>query len=36
MGTTDYTLKVPRIARVKQSMERVLPEVAPIVRRFSA
>jgi hypothetical protein len=36
MGTADYTLKVPRIARVKQSMKRVLPEVAPIVRRFSA
>lgn len=32
MGTSDYTLKVPRIARVKQSMARVLPEVAPLRR----
>lgn len=32
MGTTDYALKVPRIARVKSSMERVLPEVAPMRR----
>jgi Ca-activated chloride channel family protein len=32
MGTTDYTLKLPRIARVKQSMARVLPEVAPVRR----
>jgi Ca-activated chloride channel homolog len=32
MGTTDYTLKVPRIARVKQSMSRVVPEVAPLRR----
>ncbi len=32
MGATDYTLKVPRIARVKQSMARVLPEVAPVRR----
>jgi Ca-activated chloride channel family protein len=32
MGATDYSLKVPRIARVKESMARVLPEVAPIRR----
>lgn len=32
MGTTDYALKVPRIARVKQAMETVLPEVAPMRR----
>lgn len=32
MGTSDYTLKMPRIARVKQSMARVLPEVAPVRR----
>lgn len=32
MGATDYTLKLPRIARVKQSMARVLPEVAPVRR----
>ncbi len=32
MGTSDYTLKVPRIARVKQSMARILPEVAPLRR----
>ena len=32
MGTTDYALKVPRIARVKKSMETVLPEVAPMRR----
>lgn len=32
MGATDYTLKVPRIAHVKQSMARVLPEVAPVRR----
>ncbi|WP_439543249.1 vWA domain-containing protein [Hyphomicrobium sp.] len=32
MGTTDYALKVPRIARVKQSLARVLPEVAPVRR----
>lgn len=32
MGTTDYTAKLPRIARVKQSMERVIPEIAPLRR----
>lgn len=32
MGATDYSLKVPRIDRVKQSMARVLPEVAPVRR----
>lgn len=32
MGTTDYTLKVPRIARLKQSLGIVVPEVAPIRR----
>lgn len=32
MGTTDFTLKVPRITRVKQSMARVVPEVAPLRR----
>lgn len=32
MGTSDYTLKVPRIARVKQSMAKILPEVAPVRR----
>lgn len=30
MGTTDYTLKVPPIARLKQSLEIVVPEVAPM------
>lgn len=29
MGTTDYALKVPRIARVKKSLAHVVPEVAP-------
>ncbi|MEQ1577922.1 MAG: VWA domain-containing protein [Hyphomicrobium sp.] len=32
MGTTDRSLKVPHIARVKQSMARVIPEVAPLRR----
>ena len=32
MGTTDYALKLPRIARVKKSMETVIPEVAPMRR----
>ncbi len=32
MGTTDYALKLPRIARVKKSMATVLPEVAPLRR----
>lgn len=32
MGTTDYALKVPRIARVKQAMAHVVPEVAPVRR----
>ncbi len=32
MGTTDYALKVPRIARVKRSMSHVVPEVAPVRR----
>jgi len=32
MGTTDRTLKVPHIARVKQSMAHVVPEVAPLRR----
>jgi Ca-activated chloride channel family protein len=32
MGTTDYTLKIPRIARAKQAMARVLPEVAELRR----
>jgi Ca-activated chloride channel family protein len=32
MGTSDYTLKVPRIARLKQSLARVVPEVAPVRR----
>jgi Ca-activated chloride channel family protein len=32
MGTTDYALKLPRIARVKKSMATVIPEVAPLRR----
>lgn len=32
MGTSDYSLKVPRIARLKQAMARVIPEVAPLRR----
>lgn len=32
MGTTDFALKVPRIARVKRSLARVIPEVAPVRR----
>jgi Ca-activated chloride channel family protein len=32
MGTSDYTLKLPRIARLKQAMARVIPEVAPVRR----
>jgi Ca-activated chloride channel family protein len=32
MGTTDYALKVPRIARVKRSLAHVVPEVAPVRR----
>ncbi len=32
MGTTDRSLKVPYIARVKQSMAHVIPEVAPLRR----
>lgn len=32
MGTTDYALKVPRIARLKQSLGIVVPEVAPMRR----
>lgn len=32
MGTTDYALKVPRIARLKSSLFRVVPEVAPVRR----
>ncbi len=32
MGTTDYALKVPRIARLKQSLRVVVPEVAPVRR----
>lgn len=32
MGTTDYALKVPRIARLKQSLGVVVPEVAPVRR----
>lgn len=30
MGTTDYALKIPRIARLKQSLGVVVPEVAPV------
>lgn len=32
MGTTDYALKVPRIARLKKSLSIVVPEVAPVRR----
>jgi len=32
MGTTDYALKVPRIARLKRSLSHVVPEVAPFRR----
>lgn len=32
MGTSDYTLKLPRIQRLKQAMARVLPEIAPLRR----
>ena len=32
MGTTDYALKVPRIARLKSSLFHVVPEVAPVRR----
>jgi Ca-activated chloride channel homolog len=32
MATSDYTLKLPRIARAKQSMAKVIPEVAPLRR----
>jgi Ca-activated chloride channel homolog len=32
MGTTDYALKVPRMARLKQSLAHVVPEVAPVRR----
>jgi Ca-activated chloride channel family protein len=32
MGTTDYALKLPRIARAKNAMATVLPEVAPLRR----
>ncbi|MEI9899402.1 MAG: VWA domain-containing protein [Hyphomicrobium sp.] len=32
MATSDYSLKVPRIARLKQAMARVLPEIAPLRR----
>jgi Ca-activated chloride channel homolog len=32
MGTSDYTLKIPRIQRLKQAMARVLPEIAPFRR----
>lgn len=32
MGTTDYALKVPRMTRVKQSLAKVVPEVAPFRR----
>jgi Ca-activated chloride channel family protein len=32
MGTSDYTLKIPRIQRLKQAMVRVLPEIAPFRR----
>jgi Ca-activated chloride channel family protein len=30
MATSDYTLKLPRIAQAKQSMAKVIPEVAPL------
>jgi Ca-activated chloride channel family protein len=32
MGATDYAIKLPRIARVKKSMQTVIPEVAPLRR----
>ncbi len=32
MGATDYAVKLPRIARVKNSMQTVIPEVAPLRR----
>ena len=32
MATSDYTLKLPRIAQAKQSMSKVIPEVAPLRR----
>lgn len=32
MGTSNYTLKLPRIASLKQAMARVIPEVAPLRR----
>jgi len=32
MGTSDYSLKIPRIQRLKQAMARVLPEIAPYRR----
>jgi Ca-activated chloride channel homolog len=32
MATSDYTLKLPRIAQAKQSMAKVIPEVAPLRR----
>ncbi|MFN0219572.1 MAG: vWA domain-containing protein [Hyphomicrobium sp.] len=32
MGTTDYTLKIPRIARAKQAMARVIPDIAQLRR----
>lgn len=32
MSTTDYALSLPRIARVKQALARVVPEVAPTRR----
>jgi Ca-activated chloride channel family protein len=32
MATSDYSLKVPRIARLKEAMAQVIPEVAPLRR----
>ena len=32
MGASDLTLKLPRIAHLKQAMARVIPEVAPLRR----
>ncbi len=32
MATSDYTLKLPRMAQAKQSMAKVIPEVAPLRR----
>lgn len=32
MGATDYAVKLPRIARVKNAMQTVIPEVAPMRR----